>query len=159
MLVYIFLGGLTRAIYNEVLQFFLIVLGLSAAGSSGAQGCGGWDGACNLGAVSPAAATRTPGTGRMGSAQTNPMGVEWFGLTMGLGFVLSFGYWCTDFLVVQRAMAAESMSRRAAHAAHRRRSQDVFPFLVILPGMIADRACTPAHIGRAAWRGLIPPSR
>jgi SSS family solute:Na+ symporter len=46
----------------------------------------------------------------MGSAHTNPLGVEWFGLVMGLGFVLSFGYWCTDFLVVQRAMAAESMS-------------------------------------------------
>ena len=46
----------------------------------------------------------------MGSAATNPMGVEWFGVAMGLGFVLSFGYWCTDFLVVQRAMAAESMT-------------------------------------------------
>ena len=48
----------------------------------------------------------------MGNASDNPMGIEWFGLAMGLGFVLSFGYWCTDFLVVQRAMAAESMSCR-----------------------------------------------
>src|SRR2546430_10723101 len=46
----------------------------------------------------------------MGAASHNPVGVEWFGLVMGLGFVLSFGYWCTDFLVVQRAMAANSMS-------------------------------------------------
>ena len=46
----------------------------------------------------------------MSNAHTNRLGVEWFGLAMGLGFVLSFGYWCTDFLVVQRAMAADSMS-------------------------------------------------
>ena len=55
------------------------------------------------------------------------MGVEWFGMVMGLGFVLSFGYWCTDFLVVQRAMAAELDDGRAAHAADRRRSQDALP--------------------------------
>ena len=62
----------------------------------------------------------------LGSAQDNPMGVEWFGVVMGLGFVLSFGYWCTDFLVVQRAMAAKSMTPRA-HAADRRLPQDVHP--------------------------------
>ena len=55
------------------------------------------------------------------------MGVEWFGMVMGLGFVLSFGYWCTDFLVVQRAMAAEFDDRRAAHAADRGRAEDVLP--------------------------------
>ena len=62
------------------------------------------------------------------------MGVEWFGLAMGLGFVLSFGYWCTDFLVVQRAMAADSMiaARRTPLIAAFRRC--CFPFLVILPG-------------------------
>ena len=60
----------------------------------------------------------------MGSASANPMGVEWFGMVMGLGFVLSFGYWCTDFLVVQRAMAAELDVRRAADAAHRRGAED-----------------------------------
>ena len=73
----------------------------------------------------------------MGSAMENPMGVEWFGMVMGLGFVLSFGYWCTDFLVVQRAMAAKFDDRRAPHAAHRRLSKNAFPALVILPGMIA----------------------
>ena len=53
------------------------------------------------------------------------MGVEWFGMVMGLGFVLSFGYWCTDFLVVQRAMAAELDVRRAPHAADRRLPENV----------------------------------
>ena len=50
----------------------------------------------------------------MGNASQNPMGVEVFGMVVGLGFVLSFGYWCTNFLVVQRAMAADSMSARGA---------------------------------------------
>ena len=66
------------------------------------------------------------------------MGVEWFGLAMGLGFVLSFGYWCTDFLVVQRAMAADSMSAARRTPLIAAVPKMFFPFLVILPGMIAD---------------------
>ncbi len=72
-----------------------------------------------------------------GSAQANPMGVEWFGLAMGLGFVLSFGYWCTDFLVVQRAMAAESMGAARRTPLLAAFPKMMFPFLVILPGMLA----------------------
>ena len=117
MLVYIFLGGLTSAIYNEVLQFFLIVFGFAAAGVSGAARTSAAGRACKAG--SAAVATQQGFARRRldavleltwASPQANPMGVEWFGLVMGLGFVLSFGYWCTDFLVVQRAMAADSMS-------------------------------------------------
>ena len=72
-----------------------------------------------------------------GSPHPNPLGVEVFGLTMGLGFVLSFGYWCTNFLVVQRAMAADSMlgARRTPLIAAVPKM--FFPFLVILPGLIA----------------------
>jgi len=73
----------------------------------------------------------------MGSAGANPMGVEWFGMVMGLGFVLSFGYWCTDFLVVQRAMAAESMSAARRTPLIASVPKMIFPALVILPGMIA----------------------
>src|SRR5438094_7234112 len=65
------------------------------------------------------------------------MGVEWFGLPMGLGFVLSFGYWCTDFLVVQRAMAADSMSAARRTPLIAAVPKMLFPFLVIVPGMIA----------------------
>ena len=68
---------------------------------------------------------------------TNPIGVEWFGLVMGLGFVLSFGYWCTDFLVVQRAMAADSMTAARRTPLIAAVPKMLFPFLVILPGMIA----------------------
>src|SRR5207247_3647070 len=73
----------------------------------------------------------------MGSPSSNPMGVEWFGLAMGLGFVLSFGYWCTDFLVVRRAMAAKSMSAARRTPLIAAVPKMFFPFLVILPGMIA----------------------
>jgi SSS family solute:Na+ symporter len=73
----------------------------------------------------------------MNSASANPMGVEWFGMVMGLGFVLSFGYWCTDFLVVQRAMAANSMSAARRTPLIAAFPKMLFPALVILPGMIA----------------------
>jgi SSS family solute:Na+ symporter len=73
----------------------------------------------------------------MGNAAENPMGVGWFAMLMGLGFVLSFGYWCTDFLVVQRAMAAESMAAARRTPLVAAMPKMFFPFLVILPGMIA----------------------
>src|SRR5207302_2581864 len=78
-----------------------------------------------------------------GSSAANPMGVEVFGLVAGLGFVLSFGYWCTDFLVVQRAMAANSMSAARRTPLIAAMPKMFFPFLVILPGLIAV-AATPA---------------
>ena len=81
----------------------------------------------------------------------NLIGVEWFGLVMGLGFVLSFGYWCTDFLVVQRAMAADSMDSARRTPLIAALPKMVFPFLVILPGMIAlvigGKGIIPAKLG------------
>src|ERR1700704_1417871 len=73
----------------------------------------------------------------MGSPHTNYLGLEWFGLVMGLGFVLSFGYWCTDFLVIQRAMAAKSMNSARCTPLIAAFPKMLFPFLVILPGLIA----------------------
>ncbi len=146
VLMYIFLGGLTSAIYNEVLQFFLIVLGFLPVVLLGLADVGGWSGLVQkLDLVATSGATGRqfgPGTwsstwAPMASPQTNPMGVEWFGLSMGLGFVLSFGYWCTDFLVVQRAMAAESMSAARRTPLIAAFPKMLFPALVILPGMIA----------------------
>src|SRR4030095_1753303 len=72
-----------------------------------------------------------------GDAAESPMGVDSFGMIVGLGFVLSFGYWCTDFLVVQRAMAANSMSAARRTPLIAAVPKMFFPFLVILPGMIA----------------------
>src|SRR5262252_3998894 len=132
VLAYIFLGGLSSAIYNEVIQFFLIVAGFLPLVWLGLRNVGGWEGL-----KSKLAPDYTHAWAGMGSAQTTRMGVEWFGLAMGLGFVLSFGYWCTDFLVIQRAMAADSeiSARRVPIIAAIPKM--FFPFLVILPGLIA----------------------
>src|SRR3954452_640968 len=132
VLVYIALGGLRSAIYNEVVQFFLIVFGFVPLVWLGLRDVGGWSGL----------AARVPDTyvrswRYIGSADANPMGIEWFGMVMGLGFVLSFGYWCTDFLVVQRAMAADSMSAARRTPLIAALPKMFFPLLVILPGLIA----------------------
>ena len=148
VLAYIFLGGLTSAIYNEVLQFFMIVLGFAPLVFLGLKSVGGWDGlvqkltAVATNPANPAGKAFAPGAwteswSHMGSPGANPMGVEWFGMVFGLGFVLSFGYWCTDFLVVQRAMAADSMSSARRTPLIAAMPKMLFPALVILPGMIA----------------------
>src|SRR5438034_1798671 len=139
---YIFLGGLTSAIYNEVLQFFLIVFGFAPLVFLGLRDVGGWAGlSARLAGVAtgngyaPGAYTRS--WAFMGHASANPVGVEWFGLVMGLGFVLSFGYWCTDFLVVQRAMAAKDMAAAQRTPLIATVPKMFFPALVILPGLVA----------------------
>ena len=142
VLAYIFLGGLTSAIYNEVLQFFLIVFGFAPLVFLGLRDVGGWTGlsarlAEHATATGFAAGAYTRSWAFMGNASANPVGVEWFGLVMGLGFVLSFGYWCTDFLVVQRAMAANSMTAARRTPLIAALPKMCFPFLVILPGMLA----------------------
>ena len=129
---YILLGGLTSAIYNEVLQFFLIVAGFFPLVYLGLKNVGGWSG---LKARLPVDYVHS--WAGMTSPKTNLLGVEWFGLVMGLGFVLSFGYWCTDFLVIQRAMAAKSMNAARRTPLIAAFPKMIFPFLVILPGIIA----------------------
>ena len=142
VLAYIYLGGLTSAIYNEVLQFFLIVLGFAPLVWIGLRDIGGWSGmVARLDTVATsngyAAGAWTHSWATLGTPAANPMGVEWFGMAMGLGFVLSFGYWCTDFLVVQRAMAADSMAAARRTPLIAAVPKMLFPFLIIVPGMIA----------------------
>jgi SSS family solute:Na+ symporter len=132
VLVYVFFGGLSGAIYNEVLQFFMIVAGFLPLVYLGLKSVGGWNG---LKTRLPADMTHA--WMGMSNPHTNPMGVEWFSLAMGLGFVLSFGYWCTDFLVIQRAMAAHSMSAARRTPLIAALPKMFFPILVILPGLIA----------------------
>jgi solute:Na+ symporter, SSS family len=149
VLLYILVGGLTSAIYNEVLQFFLIVAGFVPLVFLGLQDVGGWAGLSERLAASASQAGFAPGAyteswRHLGNPADNPMGVEWFGLTMGLGFVLSFGYWTTDFLVVQRAMASNSMSAARRTPLIAAFPKMLFPALVILPGMIALALSTQA---------------
>ena len=132
VLVYILLGGLTASIYNEVLQFFLIVLGLTPLAIVAVTRAGGWPGLQNRLAPEMTSLWR-----HMGSAADNPMGVDAFAMVAGLGFVLSFGYWCTDFLLIQRAMAAESMSAARRTPLVAAFPKMIIPFIVILPGLVA----------------------
>ncbi len=132
VLAYTYLGGLTSAIYNEVLQFFLIVLGFSPLAILSVARAGGWSGIEHR-----LAPTMTHAWRYVGHANENPMGVEAFGLVAGLGFVLSFGYWCTDFLVVQRAMAANSMSAARRTPLLAAFPKMIMPFIVIMPGIAA----------------------
>ncbi|MBC7545974.1 MAG: sodium:solute symporter family protein [Candidatus Sericytochromatia bacterium] len=132
VMAYTFLGGLTSAIYNEVVQFFLIVLGIAPLVYVGLHHTGGWSG---IQATLDPVMTHT--WTYLGDAKSNPMGVDWKGMVMGLGFVLSFGYWCTDFLVVQRAMAARNMSAAQRTPLIAAFPKMFLPFIVILPGLIA----------------------
>jgi solute:Na+ symporter, SSS family len=158
VLIYIYTGGLTSAIYNEVIQFFLIVLGFLPLVLVALKDIGGWSGLMTqLNLYSDAKGMPgawTHSWAHMGSASENPMGVEWFGLVMGLGFVLSFGYWCTDFLVIQRAMAARDMNSARRTPIIAAIPKMLFPALVILPGMIAigllQKGGTGLHLPLAA---------
>jgi solute:Na+ symporter, SSS family len=141
VLTYTLLGGLTSAIYNEVLQFFLIVLGFSPLAIMAVAKAGGW-----AGMQSRLPPVMTHSWQYMSTGSQNPMGVEVFGLLAGLGFVLSFGYWCTDFLVIQRAMAADSMSAARRTPLLAAFPKMAMPFIVIMPG-IAALALSTMHAG------------
>jgi SSS family solute:Na+ symporter len=151
VLVYVLKGGLTSAIYTEVLQFFMIVLGFAPVVYLGIKDLGGWGAmnksletvaqnpaVYNLGTKAYAADAWTSAWKPLLSGPgANPMGVDWFAMVFGLGFVLSFGYWCTNFLVVQRAMAAKNMTAARRTPLIAAVPKMIFPFLVIVPGMIA----------------------
>jgi len=132
VMVYIFLGGLTSAVYNEVLQFFLIVLGIAPVVFVGLHEVGGWEGI-----VSKLSPEMTSSWKYMGDASDNPMGVDTWSLVMGLGLAMSFGYWCTDFLVVQRAMIARNLMDSQKTPIYAAVPKMLMPFIVIFPGLIA----------------------
>lgn len=139
VMAYTFLGGLTSAVYNEVLQFFLIVLGLSPLVIIGLQDAGGW---ANIKAqLQP---QYTHAWKYMGSANENAMGINAMSLIFGLGFVMSFGYWCTDFLVVQRAMIARNMNEARRTPLLAAIPKMFMPLIVVLPGLIAIALMQPA---------------
>ena len=139
VMVYTFLGGLTSAVYNEVLQFFLIVLGLSPLVIVALQDVGGWEAVrANL------QPELTHAWKYMGTADENPMGINFMSLIFGLGFVMSFGYWCTDFLVVQRAMIAKNMSAAQRTPIVAALPKLLMPLIVVLPGVLAITLMQPA---------------
>jgi len=144
VLLYVLKGGLTSAIYTEVLQFFMIVLGFAPVVYLGLKDLGGWHGmnhtlqtAAAVGSHYAANAWTSAWQPLLAGSSHNPMGVDLFAMVFGLGFVLSFGYWCTNFLVVQRAMAAKNMTAARNTPLVAAVPKMLFPFLVIVPGMIA----------------------
>lgn len=142
VLAYTYLGGLSSAIYNEVLQFFIILIGLLPIVVLTMMEMGGWGGlkdhlAPIVSQKGFAPDTFTTTWKYTGSASGNPMGVAWYGIFAGLGFVLSFGYWCTNFLIVQRAMAAESTTAARKTPLIGAIPKMFIPFLIIVPGIAA----------------------
>jgi SSS family solute:Na+ symporter len=154
VLLYVLKGGLTSAIYTEVLQFFMIVLGFAPVVWLAYQDTGGWSvikdklagvaaHPAMLNLKDSAATTYSPDAWSsawkplLGGSDANPMGVDVFAIVFGLGFVLSFGYWCTNFLVVQRAMAAKNMTAARNTPLVAAVPKMFFPILVILPGILA----------------------
>ncbi len=189
VLAYTFVGGLTASIYNEVLQFFLIVLGTAPIVFLELFANGGWNRFKHaLDAMSPGApaiaatgsklahaasavAAHVAPTGsqwlttwRDSGGTANPMHITWPGVVLGLGFVLSFSYWCTNFLVVQRALAAKDMNSAQRTPLLAAFPKMFFPFIVILPGVLAlpllkMHPLVAPHPGLAAsqnWNNVLP---
>jgi len=133
--IYVGLGGLRSAIFNEVLQFVLIWAGALLIPILGLIEAGGW-GNLRLQIERNASTEYTHLWGTLGSFNSNPMGIHWTGIVFGLGAIISFGYWTTDFLVVQRVLSAKDL-RAAKMAPVIGAAFKMFvPFIVILPGLI-----------------------
>jgi SSS family solute:Na+ symporter len=139
VLAYITLGGLSSAIYNEVLQFFLILAGLVPLVIVGLHAHGGWGGLADQVSASKKGGegflSAWGGTG-VGDV-TNPVAANWIAITLGLGFVLSFGYWTTNFAEVQRALSAKDMSAARRTPLIAAYPKLFIPALTIIPGLIA----------------------
>jgi len=134
--IYVGLGGLRSAIFNEVLQFILIWAGSLLIPILGLVEAGGWQNLKAQIAVN-ASAEYTHLWRTLGSFSDNPMGIHWTGIVFGLGAVISFGYWTTDFLVVQRVLAAKDLRAAKMAPIIGAAFKTFVPFIVILPGLLA----------------------
>jgi SSS family solute:Na+ symporter len=134
--VYVALGGLLSAIVNEVVQFVLIWAGTISIPILGLIETGGWSGMLARIAERAPAQDYTHMWRNMGSAADNPMGVHWTGIVFGLGLIGAFGYWTTDFLVVQRVMAARDLRSAKIATTIGAAFKMLLPAIVILPGLL-----------------------
>jgi solute:Na+ symporter, SSS family len=151
--VYVALGGLRSAIFNEVLQFFLIWAGALLIPILGLIEAGGWSGlqtriVQNLTALhvpNPGAYTHLWAT--LGDFDKNPMGINWVGIVFGLGAVIATGYWTTDFLVVQRVLSSKDLRSAKLAPIIGAAFKMMVPFIVILPGLLALALLRDPHTG------------
>jgi SSS family solute:Na+ symporter len=152
--VYVALGGLLSAVFNEVLQFFLIWLGTLLIPILGLMEAGGWKQMlASINAQHPGQ-NFTSLWASLGSAADNPMGMHWTGMVFGLGLAISFGYWCTDFLQVQRVMAAKDLRAAQNGTIIGAALKMMVPLIVTLPGMLGL-----AILSQKAGITLVPESQ
>jgi SSS family solute:Na+ symporter len=135
--IYVMLGGLRSAIINEVLQFILIWAGAALIPILGLIEAGGWQNLKAQIAVNVGSNDYTHLWSTLGSFRDNPMGVHWTGIVFGLGFVISFGYWTTDFLVVQRVLSANNLRAAKMAPVIGAAFKMAVPLIVIVPGLLA----------------------
>ncbi|MEU8684260.1 sodium:solute symporter family protein [Streptomyces sp. NPDC048611] len=136
VLAYITIGGLSSAIYNEVLQFFVILAALIPLTIVGLKRVGGWDGLTDSLDASRGDAFLTAWQGT-GIGEANPLGANWLTIVLGLGFVMSFGYWTTNFAEVQRALSAKNLSAAKRTPLIAAFPKIFIPLVVVIPGLIA----------------------
>src|SRR5256714_63613 len=150
--IYVALGGLRSAIFNEVLQFILIWAGALLIPILGLIEAGGWSN-LKLRIAHNASAEYTHLWSTLGSFNNNPMGIHWTGIVFGLAFVISCGYWTTDFLVVQRVLAAKDLRSAKMAPIIGAAFKMLVPFIVILPGLLALAVLPVKLTGEAAAVG------
>ncbi len=151
--VYVALGGLRSAIFNEVLQFFLIWAGALLIPILGLVEAGGWSGLqakilknlTEQNVPNPGSYTHLWST--LGTFSANPMGINWIGIVFGLGAVIAMGYWTTDFLVVQRVLAAKDLRSAKLAPIIGAGFKMMVPFIVILPGLLGLALLRDPHTG------------
>lgn len=161
--IYVAAGGLFSAIFNEVVQFFLIWFGALLVPILGLVEAGGWNG------LVARIQARFPGQDYthlwkgLGHFSTNPMGIQWTGIVFGLGMVLSFGYWTTDFLVVQRVLAARDVRTAKMAPIIASFFKMAIPFIVVLPGLLALGVLpfrlvpqSAVHPGQYSYNAVLP---
>lgn len=141
--VYVTLGGLLSAVFNEVLQFFLIWMGSLLIPILGIIHAGGWNAMMakiqeNVKVIHPTVSNAdfTSLWRNLGSFDSNPMGIDWFGMVFGLGLAVSFGYWCTDFLQVQRVIVAKNLRSAQNGTVIGAVLKMCVPLIVTIPGLL-----------------------
>jgi SSS family solute:Na+ symporter len=146
VMVYVVLGGLLSAIFNEVLQFMLIWLGALVIPIIGMIETGGWTGMVARIQTNFPKGDYTHLWSTLGSFKDNPMGIHWTGIVFGLGAIISFAYWTTDFLVVQRVMTAKDLRSAKMAPIIGAGFKMMVPLIVILPGLLG-LALIPGLVG------------
>jgi SSS family solute:Na+ symporter len=135
--IYVMLGGLRSAIINEVLQFVLIWAGAALIPILGLIEAGGWTNLKAQIAVNVQSNTYTHLWSTLGTFKGNPMGIHWTGIVFGLGMIISFGYWTTDFLVVQRVLSTNNLRSAKLAPIIGAAFKMAVPLIVIVPGLLA----------------------